>query len=108
MLHILGIPYQFFVRGGDDLRYDAVFLSPVQETVVITTVLNDIPSSEANTCQLVKNFLLFMGSMDCVRQNQPVRGIFFSLSFSLNFMFSTDLKIAMDETTFSRLIIVKR
>jgi hypothetical protein len=104
VLHILEIPYHFFVRSGDDLRYDAVFLSPAQETVVITTVINDIPSSEANNYQLVKNLPLFMGSMDCVREKTASGGIFFSLSFSLNFVFSTDMKMAMDEMTMSRLI----
>jgi len=74
VIHILEILYQFFVRSADDLRYDAVFLSPAQETAVITTVINDSPSSETNTYQLVNNLPLFMG-LDglCPRTNNQKR-----------------------------------
>jgi len=61
VIHILEIHYHSFVRSGDDLRYGVVFLSPPQETAVITTAINDSPSSETNTYQLVNNLPLFMG-----------------------------------------------
>jgi hypothetical protein len=43
VLHILEIPYQLFVRSGDELRYDVVFLTPAQKTAVITAVIDKSP-----------------------------------------------------------------